>query len=192
MSFDYEPDYQREVIYVNKVYNECSIIDCPTYRIPIPPTCPLAVNIVDCNITDIVAEAVIVAPGEMDVVVNFVMNVEYDSNGTTQFIQQTAQYRRRGVRVEGALPGMSAVVLPLIRCLNCRAVDGGTVIECDVGIYLVLKAVALVQLEVMARFAPEPPECEQVSPIGCAEWFELAESGAFWPPFPPQPVREHR
>src|SRR5690625_1481363 len=165
MSFDYEPDYQREVIYVNKVYNECSIIDCPTYRIPIPPTCPLAVNIVDCNITDIVAEAVIVAPGEMDVVVNFVMNVEYDSNGTTQFIQQTAQYRRRGVRVEGALPGMSAVVLPLIRCLNCRAVDGGTVIECDVGIYLVLKAVALVQLEVMARFAPEPPECEQVSPI---------------------------
>ena len=27
---------------------------------------------------------------------------------------------------------------------------------------------------------------------GCAEWFELAESGAFWPPFPPQPQKEHR
>lgn len=192
MKCDYEPDFQREVIYVNKVYNECAIVDCPTYRIPIPPTFPLAVNIVSCTVTDVVAEATIVTAGEMDVVVNFVLNVEYDSNGMTQFIQQTAQYRRRGVRLEGALPGMSAIVLPLIRCLNCRTVDSGTVIECDVGIYLVLKAVALVQLEVLARFAPEPPECEQVSPIGCAEWFELAESGAFWPPFPPQPVRSHR
>ncbi len=192
MNCDYEPDFQREVIYVNKVYNECSIIDCPTYRIPIPPTFPLAVNIVDCAITDIVAEGFIVGNNEIDIVVNFVMNVEYDSNGMSQFIQQTAQYRRRGVRLEGAVPGMNVVILPLVRCLSCRAVDGGTVIECDVGIYLVLKAVALVQLEVLGRFAPEPPECEQVSPIGCPEWFELAESGAFWPPFPPQPQREHR
>ena len=164
MKCDYEPDFQREVIYVNKVYNECAIVDCPTYRIPIPPSYPLAVNVVSCTITDVVAEAVIITAGEMDVVVNFVINVEYDSNGMTQFIQQTAQYRRRGVSLEGALPGMSAVVLPLIRCLNCRPVDGGTIIECDVGIYLVLKAIALVQLEVLARFAPEPPECEQVSP----------------------------
>ena len=36
MKCDYEPDFQREVIYVNKVYNECAIVDCPTYRIPIP------------------------------------------------------------------------------------------------------------------------------------------------------------
>lgn len=33
----YEPDFERECILVNKVYNECVIIDCPIYRIPIPP-----------------------------------------------------------------------------------------------------------------------------------------------------------
>lgn len=185
----YEPDFKREVIYVNKVYNECSIIDCPTYRIPIPACLPMAVNVVDCAVTDIVAEALIVGNDEVDLVVNFEINVEYDSNGASHFVQQTAQYRRRGIRLESALPGMSAIVLPLVRCLNCRVVDGGVVIECDVGIYLVLKVIALVQLEVMGRFAPEPPECEQVSPLGCAEWFDLAESGAFWPPFPPQPDR---
>lgn len=188
----YEPDFQRECIYVNKVYNECAIIDCPTYRIPIPPTFPLAVNIVDCSITDIVAEGIVVANGEVDVTVTFVLNVEYDGNGMSQFIQQTAQFRRRGINLEGAVPGMSIVILPLLRCLNCRAVEGGTVIECDVGIYLVVKAIALVQLEVLGRFCPEPPECEQVSPLGCPEWFELAESGAFWPPFPPQPNMNNR
>ena len=120
----YEPDFQRECIYVNKVYNECAIIDCPTYRIPIPPTFPLAVNIVDCSITDIVAEGIVVANGEVDITVTFVLNVEYDGNGMSQFIQQTAQFRRRGINLEGAVPGMNIVILPLLRCLNCRAVEG--------------------------------------------------------------------
>ena len=57
-------------------------------------------------------KGVIVSNDEIDIVVNFVMNVEYDSNGMSQFIQQTAQYRRRGVRLEGAIPGMNVVILP--------------------------------------------------------------------------------
>lgn len=188
----YEPDFERECIYVRKVYNECSITDCPRYRIPIPHSFPPAVNIVDCEITNITTEATITAAGEINVVVNFNINIEYDGDGEPQFIQQSAQYRRRRVLLEGALPGMEVVVLPLLRCLNCQPVDDGTAIECDVGVYLVIKAVALVQLEVLGRFCPEPPPCEDVEPIGCEEWFEMAEAGAFWPPFPPQPERPHR
>lgn len=181
--------YQPEVIYVNKVYNECSIVDCPTYRIPIPPTFPLAVNVVECEVTDIVVNGVIPRNGQMNVEVNFVINIEYDSNGTSQFLQQTAQYRRNGIILEGAVPEMTSVILPLVRCINCNVTDGGTIIECEVGVYLILKAVALVQLEVMGRFPDEPPICEEVSPQGCAEWIEFARSGALWPPFPPQPPR---
>ncbi|NLY10945.1 MAG: hypothetical protein GX020_04560 [Firmicutes bacterium] len=188
----YEPDFERECIYVPKVYNECTITDCPIYRIPIPRTFPPAVNVVECEITQITTEGTVTAPGEVSATVNFVINIEYDSNGDTQFIQQTAQFRRRRIALEGALDGMEVVILPLIRCLNCRPVDGGTVIECDVGVYIVVKVVALVQLEVLGRFCPEPPECEDVLPIGCPEWFEMAESGAFWPPFPPQPNRVRR
>lgn len=145
---NYEPEFQRECIYVNKVYNECSIVDCPTYRIPIPPTCPPAINIVNCTITDINASGFITGAGEVELNVEFVMNIEYDGNGQSQFIQQTAQFRRSGIRLEGAVSGMEVVILPLLRCLNCRAVDSGSVIECDVGVYIVIKAVALVQLEV--------------------------------------------
>ena len=36
--------------------------------------------------------------------------------------------------------------------------DGGTAIECDVGVYIVVKVVSLVQLEVYGRFCPEPAE----------------------------------
>lgn len=186
-------DFEREVIFVQKVYNECTITDCPIYRTPIPTCQPIAVNIVECQIADVVTEGTIDGPGEVSIVVTFTLNIEYtDLNGDIQFVQQTAQYRRRGIRLEGAQSGTDVVILPLIRCLNCRPVDGGTVIECDVGIYFVVKIVAWVQLELLGRFAPEPPECEQVSPLGCPEWFELAESGAFWPPFPPQPQRPHR
>jgi hypothetical protein len=187
----YEPDFERECILVNKVYNECVIIDCPIYRIPIPPGYPPAVNVVDCEVTNIETMGTIVGAGELSVTVNFVLNVEYDGNGETQFIQQTAQFRRRRVLLEGALPGMDVVILPLIQCITCTPVDGGTAIECDVGVYIVVKVVSLVQLEVFGRFCPEPPECEAFEPLGCPEWFELARSGAFWPPFPPQPPRNN-
>lgn len=180
--------FRREIIYVNKVYNECSIVDCVTYRIPIPPCFPPAVNVVDCAITDLTAQGFVVGTNEVDIDVMFTLNTEYDSNGNPQFIQQAGQFRRRGLRLEGALPGMEVVLLPLVRCIACRVVDSGEVIECDVGIYIIVKVVALVQLEIMGRFSDEPPLCEQVSPLGCAEWFELAETGAFWPPFPPQPA----
>lgn len=186
---DFRPDgFQRECIYVDKVYNECSLTDCPTYRIPIPPGCPPVVNVVDCVITDITVEGFVVGPGDISINIDFIMNVEYDGNGTPRFIQQTAQYRRNSILLNGALPGMQVVVLPLLRCIGCRPANDGNFIECDVGIFLVIKAVALVQLEILGRFCPEPPACEQVSPIGCAQWFEMAERGEFWPPFPPQPT----
>ncbi len=182
--------FRPEIIYVNKVYNECSMVDCITLRVPVPPCFPPAVNVVDCAVTDLVAEGFVVGTNEIDVDVTFTLNIEYDSNGNSQFIQQAGQFRRRGgLRLAGAVPGMQVVILPLVRCIACRVVDSGEVIECDVGVYIVVKAVALVQLEVMGRFSNEPPLCEQVSPLGCAEWFEMAETGgAFWPPFPPQPA----
>ncbi len=180
--------FRPEIIYVNKVYNECSIVDCITIRVPIPPCFPTAVNVVDCAITDLAAQGFVVGTNEIDMDVTFTLNIEYDSNGNSQFIQQAGQFRRRGLRLAGAIPGMQVVILPLVRCIACRVVDSGEVIECDVGLYIVVKAVALVQLEVMGRFSSEPPLCEQVSPLGCAEWFDMAESGAFWPPFPPQPA----
>lgn len=188
---NYEPNYIRECILVNKVYNECTIIDCPAYRIPIPPGFPLAVNVVDCEITNVEAVGTILGSGEISITVNFILNVEYDGNGETQFIQQSAQFRRRRVLLDGALPGMEVVILPLLQCISCTPVDEGTAIECDVGVYIVVKAVSLVQLEVMGRFCSEPPECEAFEPLGCPEWFELARSGAFWPPFPPQPPRNN-
>ena len=87
---------------------------------------------VDCEVTNIETMGTIVGAGELSVTVNFVLNVEYDGNGETQFIQQTAQFRRRRVLLEGALPGMDVVILPLIQCITCTPVDGGTAIECDV------------------------------------------------------------
>ena len=38
------------------------------------------------------------------------------------------------------------------QCISCTPVDGGTAIECDVGVYIVVKVVSLVQLEVYGRF----------------------------------------
>ncbi|NLJ79882.1 MAG: hypothetical protein GX335_02535 [Firmicutes bacterium] len=186
---DHDGGFQRECIYVTKVYNECKIIECPTYNIPIPPTCPPVVNVVDCALSEIDTEGFVTSSGEISLTVNFVLNVEYDGNGTPQFIEQTAQFRRNGLRLEGVVPAMDVIILPLLTCVGCRPGENGSSIECDVGVYLVVKAVALVQMEVMGRFCPEPPLCEEVSPLGCTEWLALAESGAFWPPFPPQPPR---
>ena len=92
--------------------------------------------------------------GELSVTITFVLNVEYDSNGETHFIQQTAQFRRRRVLLDGALPGMDVIILPLIQCISCTPVDGGTAIECDVGFYVVVKVVSLVQLEVFREVLP--------------------------------------
>src|SRR5690554_5667708 len=95
----YEPDFERECILTQKVYNECVIIDCPPYQIPIPPGFPPAINVVDCEITNVETEGFIVGPGEVSVTVNFILNVEYDGNGEPQFIQQAAQFRRRRVQL---------------------------------------------------------------------------------------------
>ena len=162
-------------------------MDCITLRVPIPPVFPPAVNVVDCAITDLVATGFVVGTDEVDIDVTFTLNIEYDSNGNTQFIQQAGQFRRRGLRLVGALPGMEVVLLPLVRCIGCRVVDSGEVIECDVGIYIIVKAVALVQLEVMGRSRPNRP-CAYSLALGCAEWFELAESVPS-DALPPQPVR---
>ncbi len=188
---NYEPDLERECILVQKVYNECVIIDCPAFRIPVPPSFPPAINVVDCQVTNVETEGAVIGPGEVSVTVNFILGIEYDGNGEPQFIEQSAQFRRRRVALPSALPGMDVVILPLVQCLNCTPVDAGLVIECDIGVYIVVKVVALVQLEVMGRFCPEPPECEIFEPLGCPEWFELARTGAFWPPFPPQPPKNN-
>ncbi len=88
--------FRPEIIYVNKVYNECSMVDCITLRVPVPPCFPPAVNVVDCAVTDLVAEGFVVGTNEIDVDVTFTLNIEYDSNGNSQFIQQAGQFRRRG------------------------------------------------------------------------------------------------
>ncbi len=184
-----EHEFRRECVIVDKVYDECTVCECPTVRFI--NLSPEPANVVSCEVLDVrIVDPEIPREGVVAFTVEWDQEVVYtDGEGAEHTVERTFRFRKQ-VRLRGARPGMDLRFFHLVRCLNCRVrevEEGADVIECDVGLFVVVKVTFEVQLEIeRARFCPQPPECVQVSPIGCPDWFELCEQGAFWPPFPPQ------
>lgn len=182
-------DYRPESVVVEKVFNECSVVECPVIvrftNIPAG-----AGNVSDCVVlASRVINARILAENVVEFTIEWLQRIVFDTTTRTEVFRFTKR-----VRLEGADPDMfgsrNLDFVPFVQCLNCRVVSTptGNVIECEVGIFVVVKLLAFVQLEIKeARFTPMPPECEQVSPIGCPDFVGMVERGELWPPFPPQP-----
>ncbi|MBE3575632.1 MAG: hypothetical protein IMW99_09325 [Firmicutes bacterium] len=190
MSVDAQEVYRPECVIVEKVYNECAVCDCRPFRLT--NIAPAAASVSSCEVvgTPTVVDASIPRDNEVSVTIEWTQRVEYmDVNNQPQEAVRNFRVGRR-VTLNGAVAGMTVRVLPLVQCLNCHVIENGSVIECEVGYYIVVKITALVQLEIAhARFCPPPSECVGVSPFGCPDWAEMCETNAFWPPWPPQPVR---
>lgn len=184
-----QEDYGPERVIVDKVFDECTVVECP--RVRFISLDPEPANVVDCEVTSVnIVEPVIPREGQVAFTVEWAMEITYtDADGYEHLVSRTFRFRKQ-IRLRGARPGMDLRFFHLVRCLNSqvREVENETdVIESEVGLFVVVKATFEVQLEIeRARYSPQPPECVQVSPIGCPEFVEMAQSGAFWPPFPPQ------
>lgn len=182
-----DEDYRPECIIVDKVYDECTVCECPTFRFT--ELIPEPANVISCDVANVrVIDAGIPREGEVEFTVEWDQTVTFaDADGYDHSVTKTFRFRQR-TRLRGARPEMDLRFFHLVRCLNCRIreTDGeADTIECEVGLFVVVKVTFTVQLEVKeARFCPQPPECVQVSPIGCPEWAELCQRGDFWPPFP--------
>lgn len=182
-------DFRPECIMAEKVYDECTVCEVATVRMT--DLRPEPANVVSCDINDVrVCNPTIPRDGEVDFTLEWDQEVLYtDASGTDHVVCRTFKFRKR-IRLRGARQGMKLQFFHLVRCLNCRVreVEGEMdTIECEVGLFVVIKVTFMVQLEIeRARFCPQPPECVQISPIGVPEWADLCERGEFWPPFPPQ------
>ncbi|HHW15067.1 MAG TPA: hypothetical protein GXX28_09065, partial [Firmicutes bacterium] len=165
-------EYRPESIIVEKVFNECSVVECPVIvrftNIPAG-----AGNVSDCVVlASRVINARILAENVVEFTIEWLQRIVFDTTTRTEVFRFTKR-----VRLEGADPDMfgsrNLDFVPFVQCLNCRVVSTptGNVIECEVGIFVVVKLIAYVQLEIeRARFTPMPPECEQISPIGCPDF----------------------
>ncbi|MGE5553550.1 MAG: hypothetical protein ACM3XZ_06475 [Betaproteobacteria bacterium] len=185
-------EFKPECVIVEKVFNECSVVECPVIvrfaNIP-----PGAGNVSDCVVlASRIINAKIIAENVVEFTVEWLQKIVFDTTSRTE----TFRFTKR-IRLEGADPDMfgsrNLDFVPFVQCLNCRVVSTptGNVIECEVGIFVVVKLIAFVQLEIeRARFCPMPPECEQISPIGCPDFVGMVERGELWPPFPPQPPKK--
>jgi len=182
-----EEPFKRECIMVEKVYDECTVSECPT--VTFTRLAGIPTGVVDCRVIDSeIRDTSIPSDGTVEFTIKWKMEVVYSVENQTRTVVETFALTKR-VRLPGARVGMSVRTFHLVQCLNCRPVtsNDAVYIECEVGIFVVVKATFMVQLEVeRARFCPQPPECVQISPIGCPEWADLVESGQLWPPFPPQ------
>ncbi|HHW11027.1 MAG TPA: hypothetical protein GXX29_13765 [Firmicutes bacterium] len=185
-------EYRPECIVTEKVYDECTVCECPTFRFM--GLEPAPANVVSCEVKDvrIVPDPSIPRDGEVEFTLEWDQEVVYtDAEGYDHVVCRTFRFKKR-IRLRGARVGMNLRFFHLVRCLNCRVRETAEpnredFIECEVGLFIVVKVTFTVQLEIeRARFCPQPPECVQVSPIGCPEWADLCERGEFWPPFPPQ------
>lgn len=185
-------EFRPECIITEKVFNECSVVECPV--IVRFSNIPANVgNVSDCVVlSSRVINPRIVSEDVVEFTVEWLQRIVFDNMTRTEVFRFTKR-----VRLEGADPDMFGTqnldFIPFVQCLNCRVVSQpapvGNTVECEVGIFVVVKLVAFVQLEVKeARFCPMPPECPQISPIGCTEFVGMVEGGELWPPFPPQPV----
>lgn len=176
-----------ECIIVEKVYNECTVCECPTYRFNgiQPPVSTIGT----CSVRSVTQTGTIVEEDQVRVTVAFEVNVTFtDVDNQPRETGFRPFSLTRTVRLAGARPGMNVIVVPAqVQCLQARAVNDATAIEVDVGIWTVVKVTALVQLIVQAAFCPEPPECQEVAAFGCERWPEMCRD-FYHNLFPPQPA----
>lgn len=174
-----------ECILAEKVINECFIAECP---IILRTTIRCVESIEDCQI--VFVKLLNVKVPENDVVeltFRFIIKIEVN---TDFVVFRVVDFTKR-VAVEGADRDAFRQRVQKIRvfrfaqCLGCRIIDTNTV-ECEIGLFALIKITTLAQLLVDAEFCPMPPECVQLSPIGCPEFLERAERGEFLPPVPKQ------
>lgn len=185
--------FRPECVVVEKVFNECSVVECPVIvrftNIPVG-----AGNVSDCVVlASRVINPKIIDDDVVEFTVEWLQKITFDTTTRTEVFRFTKRIRLEGAERELFGP-QNLDFVPFVQCLNCRVVTQpspvGNTIECEVGLFVVVKLLAFVQLEIKeARFCPMPPECEQISPIGCPEFVGMVERGDLWPPFPPQPPR---
>lgn len=176
---------RRECILAEKVINECFIAECP---IILRTTIPGVESIEDCQV--LFVQVVSKDVPENDVVeLNFRFFIRIDVNvNVTVF--RVVDFTKR-IALEGADRDAFAQMVQRLRvfrfaqCLGCRIVADNTV-ECEIGLFALVKLTTKAQLLIDAEFCPMPPECVQLSPIGCPEFLERAERGDFLPPLPRQ------
>ncbi len=174
-----------ECILAEKVINECFVAECP---IILRTNIPGVESIEDCQVVFVKLQNVDVP--ENDVVeLNFRFVIKIEVN-TDFVVFRVVDFTKR-IALEGADRDAFKQKVQKIRvfrfaqCLGCRIVDDNTV-ECEIGLFALVKITTLAQLLVDAEFCPMPPECVQLSPIGCPEFLERAERGDFMPPVPQQ------
>ncbi|MGE5508601.1 MAG: hypothetical protein ACM3RP_09010, partial [Chitinophagales bacterium] len=185
-------EFRPECVVVEKVFNECSVVECPVIvrftNIPVS-----AGNVSDCVVLAVrVINPKIITDNVVEFTVEWLQRVVFDTTSRTETFRFTKRIRLEGAEEE-LFCAKNLDFVPFVQCLNCRVVSTptGNVVECEVGLFVVVKLVAFVQLEIKeARFCPMPPECEQLSPIGCPEFVGMIERGELWPPFPPQPEKK--
>lgn len=189
-------EFKPECIITEKVFNECSVVECPVI-VRFTNIHTGAGNVSDCIVlASRVINPKIIADDVVEFTVEWLQKIVFDTTTRTEVFRFTKR-----IRLEGADKDMfgsqNLDFVPFVQCLNCRLVPcgpaSGNTVECEVGIFVVVKLIAFVQLEIKeARFCPMPPECEQISPIGCPEFVGMVERGELWPPFPPQPCPKKR
>lgn len=182
-----EDEYHPESVIVDKVFDECTVTECPRFRFT--ELIPEPANIISGDVANVrVIDTSIPRDGEVGFTIEWDQTVTFaDADGYDHSVTKTFRHKKL-IRMRGARSEMDLRFFHLVRSLNntIRETDGeADTIECDVGIFVVVKATHTVQLEVKeARYSPQPAEAVQVSPIGCPDWTELCERGDFWPPFP--------
>ncbi|NLV90854.1 MAG: hypothetical protein GX030_00445 [Firmicutes bacterium] len=176
---------RAECILAEKVINECFLTECP---IILRTHIPGVESIEDCQI--IFVKLLKVSVPEDDVVelnFRFVLKIEVNTDFKVfRVVDFTKRIALEGADRDAFRQRVQKIrVFRFAQCLGCRIIDDDTV-ECEIGLFALVKITTLAQLLVDAEFCPMPPECVQLSPIGCPEFLERAERGDFMPPVPRQ------
>ena len=175
-----------ERVKIDKVYEECKVVDVNEVEIPIDGTS----NAVDPeDIEDVKCVSVKVKedtkkckiPNKKQVQLTFDMKIKYKVNGNikehVEPVEKTVRLSRAGE--EGLQPQCEIFLECLDAFVTTDEEDNPIIILC-IGKLILFKLFAHVQLLIPAYgFAPQPPECPEVLE-------ECPEYEPEWPPYPEQ------
>jgi len=174
-----------EVVCINvvKVFDACSQRECIEVLFDLTEIpdeiveCEIVDIDIECNLRQVQDEPPLV---RANVTLMFTVQVTFKIDGFERVVRKRIT-RTKSVLLFGTNE-MFCKVERVIRCLGCDITPQGDIF-CEVGIFLVIKTAADVQLLIPAfGFCPVPPECQEL-PTRCEEFLE----GPPPPLFPPQP-----
>jgi hypothetical protein len=178
---------------ITKVYDECSICECPTEVVTVPSGLPPISSIIDCTVTNIVtvSSSIKINPSnpsksKVTVTIQFTVTIDYsDASGATHTISEDFFLTKTVLLY--ALDGMQVVVFSLGQCLDAIKAPDGLSASTSIGLYLVIKTTHDIQFVLTGHEPGPPPACHEVGPISCDHFLNQCSAGGFWPPWPPQP-----